>query len=74
MSDKSPGWYHRPSKIQVQLVVGIYLVTVILLIAAITDFFQESIFQSKYIVVLLLIGGATGLPKQVYNNYRKQQE
>lgn len=74
MSDQSPGWYHRPTKKQMQLVVGVFVFAVILLVAAITDFFQESIFQRKYIVVLLLIAGATGLPKQVYNNYRKQQE
>jgi uncharacterized membrane protein len=73
MSDQKPAWLHNPSKKDLTIVLAIYAVTVILLVLVMTNFFQESIFQRKNILFMLLLAGATGLPKQVYSNYRKQR-
>lgn len=73
MSEQYPAWLHNPTKKDLTIVLVIYAIVVVLLLLAMTDFFQESIFQRKNILFLLLLAGATGLPKQVYSNYRKKR-
>jgi positive regulator of sigma E activity len=67
-------WLIQPTKKQLRVALVIWLVGLVLLVVAITDFFREPFFQRKYLIVHFLIfwSGLTMLA--LYRRYRRSRK
>lgn len=68
--------FHSPSKTVVVVFVLFWLIGCSLLVLAMTDLFQESFLNGKYVVSYLLLAGATASVFRIivaYYKSRKQQ-
>ena len=65
----------NPSKNILILFTAIWLLIITLFIFSITDVFDESLFQKKYIVLyLLVLLNPTLLLMNIFKNYRKNKK
>lgn len=60
---------NHPTKIQLILIISSALTGIVLLLLAMTNFFNETPFQKKYIVIYLLFIGVGIRVYQVIRNY-----
>jgi hypothetical protein len=64
-------WIKNPTKKQMTLVVILGLAGFILLLLSMTNFFSETIFQGKYLVLYFLLIGSGLTVYKVCRNYYK---
>lgn len=65
-------FYHHPFKTQLVLVMSAFIIENIMLVFAMTNFFTEGIFQSKYFVLyFLMLGSLINTAKVCLNYYKK---
>ena len=73
MRTEKKNWIKNPSKKQIVLISTLWIVGIFLLTISMTDFFSESIFQKKYVMVYFLIIGATLTTFTSHFNYWKSK-
>ena len=73
MKTEKNNWIKNPTKRQIVLFTTLWLVGMFLLIISMTDLFNESIFQKKYLIVYFLIFGATSATFILHFNYWKSR-
>lgn len=67
----TPNWVLNPSKTQLNISLTLYLISLTIMVAAMTDFFQEPFDLKINIVFLLLNFGATISIIKIIRNYYK---
>lgn len=72
MTTKS-NWVSNPTKRQIILMTLIWLTGIILMILVMTNFFTESAFKSKNLILFFLIILATKTEIKVIRNFFKNQ-
>ena len=70
---QNKNWINNPTKNQLLIVITIWLVGVLLLLLAMTNFFIELPFRKKYIFSYFLIVISTITVFQVYRAYKKSK-
>jgi hypothetical protein len=67
-------WIKNPTKKQMILVTIVWFVGVLLLVISMTDFFNTSIFNKKYILIYFLILGTSYIVYKIYFSYFKNKK
>jgi len=66
-------WIDNPSKKNLIISTAIWFAGIFLLILSLTDFFKESFFSKKYLLIYLLMILATVSVVKIHRNYWKNK-
>ena len=66
-------WISHPKKINVVLVLSVWIISSTLLVLAMTDLFSESFFNSDYIIIYLMMIMSTLTCFRVIVNYLRRK-
>lgn len=71
--ENAPDWIKNPTKEHLFWVSLVWVLSVGLVLLAITDFFTETIFQKRALVLLILMIGSGVTVFRVYKNFYKKK-
>lgn len=67
-------WFMQPTKRVIVIVITLTIIANLLLVMAITDFFAESFFDKKTLLVFPLMLGSIGTAITTYHRYQNKKE
>jgi len=73
MNNTKRNLFYNPSLKQLRLFTGLWILSMTLLVMAITDLFTESIWQKDYLLIYFLMISSTLSIVKLYLNYRKNK-
>lgn len=71
--ENAPDWIKNPTKEHLFWISLVWVLSVGLVVLAITDFFTETIFQKRALVLLILMIGSGVAVFRVYKNFYKKK-
>lgn len=69
MAGSNDNWIKNPTKIQVMLVTTVWLLGLFLLSAGITEFYKDTFWNFKFVLVYILMLGSFWTVFQIYYHY-----